>query len=169
MDLAESSFQHLYNSAVRAFPNTRRRQHVQHTVAIENIRILPYLGTRTLKDVVQVLKMKSEIASQILKDQFFDFIFLDADHCYESVKRDILQYLPKTKPGGIFSGHDCEMKLSDCLDRTIIEQYKDGGFYEKEDEEWIAGIGLHAGVIAAVGELLPQYHVQDRIFWTVVD
>lgn len=35
-----------------------------------------------------------------------DFIFLDANHTYESVKRDLEQWWPKVKSGGIFSGHD---------------------------------------------------------------
>jgi len=39
-------------------------------------------------------------------DNSIDFIYIDADHTYESVKRDIELYLPKVKDGGIIGGHD---------------------------------------------------------------
>lgn len=35
-----------------------------------------------------------------------DFIFIDGDHRYEAVKRDILKAITYMKPGGILSGHD---------------------------------------------------------------
>lgn len=37
-----------------------------------------------------------------------DIIFIDADHIYESVKKDIELALPKVKLNGILSGHDLE-------------------------------------------------------------
>ena len=35
-----------------------------------------------------------------------DLIFIDADHSYEWVKRDINALYPKVRSGGILSGHD---------------------------------------------------------------
>lgn len=35
-----------------------------------------------------------------------DLVFVDADHSYEGVKRDIAHWLRKVKPGGWLGGHD---------------------------------------------------------------
>lgn len=39
-------------------------------------------------------------------DKTVSFAFIDADHGYDAVKRDIMDWLPKIKPGGILAGHD---------------------------------------------------------------
>ena len=40
------------------------------------------------------------------QDGYFDFIYIDANHTYEDVKRDLELYLPKLKKGGLIGGHD---------------------------------------------------------------
>lgn len=42
-------------------------------------------------------------------DATLDYVYIDADHHYEPVCRDIDAWLPKVKPGGVIAGHDfCE-------------------------------------------------------------
>lgn len=48
----------------------------------------------------------SEIASKNFHDGSVDFVFIDGDHTYESVSKDINLWFPKIKAGGILAGHD---------------------------------------------------------------
>lgn len=41
--------------------------------------------------------------------QSLDFAFIDADHSYEAVKRDIAVWRTNIKPGGLLCGHDYGM------------------------------------------------------------
>lgn len=59
-----------------------------------------------VREVIKDIKGNTwEVASQF-EDNSVNFVFIDADHNYESVKKDILSWLPKMKKGGIMSGHD---------------------------------------------------------------
>lgn len=53
-----------------------------------------------------VHELDSVDASKLYADGSLDFVFIDAEHDYANVRRDIDAWLPKVKPGGIISGHD---------------------------------------------------------------
>jgi hypothetical protein len=53
-----------------------------------------------------MIRMDSVISADLFPDEFFDFIFIDADHSYEAVVKDIQSWWPKIKKGGIFAGDD---------------------------------------------------------------
>lgn len=65
---------------------------------IKNIK--PY-GTR----VEFIHASSTDVFDQIL-DNSLDYIFIDGEHSYESVTRDLENYSQKVKQGGIVSGHD---------------------------------------------------------------
>lgn len=46
--IEESTLNQLYNSAVRAFPNTRKRQHATDPLQVVEMSWLPFLGMKTL-------------------------------------------------------------------------------------------------------------------------
>ncbi|MCJ7767862.1 class I SAM-dependent methyltransferase [Candidatus Bathyarchaeota archaeon] len=39
-------------------------------------------------------------------DEELDFVYIDGNHTYENVKRDIANYFPLIKPKGVIGGHD---------------------------------------------------------------
>lgn len=48
----------------------------------------------------------SEQAVGDFRDGFFDFVYLDAQHDYQSIKRDLELWYPKLHSGSVFAGHD---------------------------------------------------------------
>lgn len=53
-----------------------------------------------------IIKKSSVMAAREFNNKYFDFVFLDADHSYSAVKKDIKSWCPKIKPGGYICGHD---------------------------------------------------------------
>lgn len=47
-------------------------------------------------------------AARVIEDASVDFVFIDADHSYEGVKRDIAAWTPKVRDGGLVMGHDID-------------------------------------------------------------
>jgi len=65
----------------------------------------------------------------------FDVIYIDGDHSYQGVKRDLQLALKKVRPGGFICGHDYEMNMvraKSCYDfgvkRAVDEFCKAEGF-----------------------------------------
>ena len=53
-----------------------------------------------------ILRDYSYDAVKTIKDNYFDFIYLDGSHLLKDVKRDLKEWFPKLKKGGIMAGHD---------------------------------------------------------------
>lgn len=80
-------------------------------------------------------------------DNSIDLVFIDGDHRYHSVSKDIRNFWAKIKPGGIMAGHDYDSPEWD--ERFIEEDYH----------------GKHHGVSKAVDEFFPKIEVEDRLWW----
>jgi|TARA_B110000908_G_scaffold79421_1_gene95187 predicted O-methyltransferase YrrM len=55
---------------------------------------------------VNKIKGNSKDIAQQFKDKSLDLVYVDAAHDYNSVREDILTWLPKIKLGGYIAGHD---------------------------------------------------------------
>lgn len=64
--------------------------------------------TKPWQECVRILCGSSHFMLETLPDASMDFIFIDADHRYSFVKKDIEISLRKMRPGGILAGHDCD-------------------------------------------------------------
>lgn len=82
------------------------------------------------ESIKDIQGFSNETASQF-EDESVDFVFLDADHAHEAVKKDIQAWLPKVKQGGIIAGHDAK-KVRRALAEVFGKKVKryDGGVWE---------------------------------------
>lgn len=83
------------------------------------------------------LHITSEQASKKFKDNSLKFVFLDGSHEYEDVKKDIQNWLPKVKVGGILAGHDYYVNGHDWfpgVKRAVNEELSD---VSTQEDCWI--------------------------------
>ncbi len=70
-----------------------------------------YMTKYGLLQHLTVHKDTSANASKSFEDASVDFVFIDANHTYKSVKANILAWHPKIKRGGIIAGHDYKIAV----------------------------------------------------------
>ena len=93
-------------------------------------------------DHITFVYKQSEEAYKDYPDGYFDYVYIDGDHAYKSVKRDIELWYPKVKKGGILGGHDVGMP---SVGKAVTEFIHDnniingGSLYieAKESDWWI--------------------------------
>jgi predicted O-methyltransferase YrrM len=66
-------------------------------------------------NIRHIMKTSDEASSGI-KDDSYDFVYIDGLHTYEQVKKDITNYLPKIKKGGFIGGHDYHPNWQGVMD-----------------------------------------------------
>lgn len=88
---------------------------------------------KNVRDLVTDIKKNSWESAYEFDDESVDFVFIDADHKYESVVKDIQSWLPKIKKGGMISGHDFTQP-SAGVKRAVEELLP--GFKLGTDEIW---------------------------------
>tara|TARA_B100000749_G_scaffold264794_1_gene239385 strand:- start:112 stop:720 length:609 start_codon:yes stop_codon:yes gene_type:complete len=64
----------------------------------------------------------SVLAAQDFDDQSLDFVYIDADHSYESCLADITAWHPKIRVGGILSGHDYHNTVPGSLVKCHVKK-----------------------------------------------
>lgn len=63
---------------------------------------------------VDIIRSESAKASKQFPDSFFDWIYIDADHSYQSVKTDLELYFRTVKPNGFITGDDYGYPKKNC-------------------------------------------------------
>lgn len=76
---------------------------------------------------VRIYRKKSVDAAPLFSDQFFDWVYIDGSHDYESVKADLAAWAPKIKVGGFLMGDDYDWgakKYQKPVERAVKEMLK---------------------------------------------
>lgn len=92
----------------------------------EDIRNTFDQQTAPYQDRLIILQGVSWKMADHMENGSLDFVFIDADHAYQSVKNDIYAWLPKLKSGGVLCGHDYNLDgVRQAIDEMIPEKWKD--------------------------------------------
>lgn len=76
---------------------------------IERVYDCFIVNSQPYQDKIQLIRKPSDQAHDDIPDNSLDFIFIDGDHNYAQTFRDLKNYYPKVREGGIFAGHDIQL------------------------------------------------------------
>ena len=81
--------------------------------------------TEPFKDRLTILKGLSWAMADKVADGSLDFVFIDADHSYDAVYKDIVAWRPKVKCGGLLCGHDIHIHgVRQAVSELLPEYYR---------------------------------------------
>jgi predicted O-methyltransferase YrrM len=90
------------------------------------------LETCEVADIVEVVQSDSAAAAALFQPRSVDFVFIDADHSYEGVRRDIAAWRSRLKPGATMAGHD---RPREGVHRAVAEAF--GAYQAHGPCSWI--------------------------------
>jgi predicted O-methyltransferase YrrM len=81
--------------------------------------------------ISKIISDSSVQAAKLYSDKSLDFVFIDADHKYESVYSDLIAWFPKVKSHKIIAGHDYNQPqvakaVHEYFDRINLEVKQEG-------------------------------------------
>ena len=77
-----------------------------------------------VSDMVTIIEGDSADSAARFKDGEAFFVFIDAAHDYDSVKRDVSAWLPKVRKDGILAGHDANYEPVEKAVKELIPAVK---------------------------------------------
>lgn len=95
-----------------------------------NLSVTPLIG-----DSIEI--------SKFIKNNTIDFLFIDGDHSYPYVKKELDAWIPKMKKDSILAGHD--YSSSDAIRKAVHETFPEDqiNFTENKDSYYVVfGKGL---------------------------
>jgi len=92
---------------------------------------------RRFGDKIVFIKKTSEKAIEDIPNNL-DFVYIDGNHDYEFVKKDIELYYSKVKIGGVFGGHDFYRNGNkEGVARAVLERFNIKDLYFDDIDWWI--------------------------------
>ncbi len=80
----------------------------------------------------RILRLESGRAARLVLKESLDFVFIDADHSYYGVSRDLRLWYLNLKPGGIMSGHDIDQEHLPDVTVAVGDWLRERGFKESD-------------------------------------
>lgn len=79
-----------------------------YKTALELDTAFEYAKNQLKGENIEWININSPESAKKVKDGSLDWVYIDANHSYESAKIDIPTWINKVRKGGIISGHDYE-------------------------------------------------------------
>lgn len=109
--------------------------------------------------IVSPFRGASDNLLPLLRDSFFDIVFIDGDHRYRPATRDILNSVRLVKEGGFLCGDDLEIQI-DAVDKIYALKNANKDFIcDPNTKEY-----YHPGVTLAVGQQIGPVSAYEG-FW----
>jgi predicted O-methyltransferase YrrM len=119
------------------------------------------IGTIPESITAQHLRGKTDAILPLLRPNTFDIIFIDADHSYTPVRKDILNSMALVKDGGIICGDDLNLQLSQ-VDKENTVKNAEADFIKDP----LTNRNYHPGVTLAVAEIFGEVSMWGG-FWAM--
>jgi predicted O-methyltransferase YrrM len=81
-----------------------------------NTQKIYFTNIEPVKKYINTLIGYSFEKVDFFEDNSLDFVFIDGDHTYDGISRDINDWWPKIKPEGILAGHDYQYEWEGAVD-----------------------------------------------------
>lgn len=81
-----------------------------------------------------------DVADVCYKNESIDFVFIDGDHSYEGVKKDIELWLPKIKKTGFISGHDYGHERLPGVKKAVDQLFHEFDIELDDNRTWFVQI-----------------------------
>jgi len=92
---------------------------------------------------LQFLREDSTTAHQKIKEETLDWVYIDGNHTYEFVRKDLLNFYPKVKVGGYITGDDYGLQgwwdngVKKAVDEFIQEHIDQIEVLELKEEQFV--------------------------------
>ena len=83
-----------------------------------------------------ILHMESVAAADRFKVGSLDFVFLDGDHSYDGVTRDLRAWAGKVRPGGLLCGHDYGRPDQGAVQAAVKTHLGPWAYRVETGDEW---------------------------------
>lgn len=98
----------------------------------------------------ELIKGFSVDVARATSDGLLDWVYIDADHTYKSVKEDLNAWFPKVRKGGVISGHDYVHYLKNGYTFGVIEAV----------DEFVKEHGYQLGELMDKGKFASWYFIK---------
>lgn len=90
-------------------PSSKKAKYNKQNQELRYKKVKHYFRDELSNEKIEILRMRSEIAKNYIKNNFIDFLYIDGDHSYDAVLNDLKNYYPKVKNGGLIAGDDIRL------------------------------------------------------------